>query len=110
MKIIRGDFSSILVLTIFMFIVGIMTGEPTFFITGFINVLLLIYQYFKRRKKIEKEINERKENELNDENVNIIKNIAKRNIDKKYNGIKLSEEQRKNLIREEFIRLMIERR
>lgn len=110
MKIISGSFLGNLILTIITLLAGITTGEPILLIVGFINVFLLIYQYDKHKKKIEEEAKKKKEIERKNKKINRIKEMAKRNIEEKYIGIKLSEEQKKDLIREEFIRLMMERK
>ena len=64
----------------------------------------------QRRKLTEKKFNKiKREKDIKQNQINNIKQQATNNIEEKYKSYNLTDEQKKDLIRQEFIRLMKER-
>ena len=113
---IYGNLKSLTIYTIIVLIAGILTVNPTLLLISFINIILLAYQYDKqqkeeqKRKLTEKKFNKiKREKDIKQNQINNIKQQATNNIEEKYKSYNLTDEQKKDLIRQEFIRLMKER-
>lgn len=106
---VHGNFISLTIYTIIVFLAAIFTGNIVLFILSIVNIILLVYQYDKAKNKIEEQ--NKKEEQLTDKEMkrNQIKELARKNIENKYENFNLSEQEKKDLIRDEFIRLMIEK-
>ena len=113
---IYGNLTSLTIYTIIVLITGIITASPILLLISFINILLLVYQYDKQQKEEQKrKLKEQKlkkierQKDIKQNQINNIKQQAINNIEEKYENQELSTEQKKDLIRQEFICLMKER-
>ena len=113
---IYGNLTSLTIYTIIVLITGILTASPILLTIGFINILLLVYQYEKEQKKESKRKQLQNDyqkqilkKEIRQNEINNIKQQAANIIEEKYKSYILTNEQKKDLIRQEFIRLMKER-
>lgn len=97
---VYGNLISLTFYTILVLLVAIFTGESTLYIISFINIIILIRNFTKNKKKTT-QIKE------NNNKVISIKEQARINIEKKYQNKILSAEEKRELVREEFINLMI---
>ena len=105
-KLIYGNILSLTIYTLFVLFAAIGTGSVVLFLISIINFALIIYQYNKQ--KISKKHNLMQEEKATE--VDTIKAKAKHNIETKYKNSNISEEEKKDLIWEEFLRLMRERK
>lgn len=107
---IFGNILSLTIYTIIVLFVAITTGIAELYLISIVNFVLIIYQYSKQKKSIERKlIQEQQKAKVVDE-ISSVKAKAKHNIEVKYKNSNLSEAEKKDLIWEEYIRLMRERK
>lgn len=107
MKLVYGNLASLTIYTILLLLGAIFTESEMLFIISFINIILLLYQYNKIKSKEIK--NTKEKNVINKINLKELKQIAEDTVNRKYENINLENKEKEKLIREEYIRLMIER-
>lgn len=100
MKIIRGNYITISIYTLFMLIVGISMEIVELVILALVNIISILVSYYMNKIKSQKSITKTIKNEE-------LKLKAIKKIEKKYSNQKLSEEIKKDLIRDEYIKMLI---
>ena len=109
-SILQGSLVALAVINAFFLFAGIYLGSAEVLIIGIINVFLLIWQYEKRKKELaENKVVEQKQFDA-EKKMNLLKKQAEENIIKNYKHKNLSKEEINDLVREEILRLMIERK
>ena len=109
-SILQGSFVALAVINAFFLFAGIYLGSAEALIIGIINIFLLIWQCEKRKKEMsENKVIKQKQLDA-DKKMNLLKQEAEENVIKKKQHKNLSKEETDNLIREEILRLMIERK